>query len=318
MFENIKNGFKTANATRKLVFSDKELFLYPIVSTIIAIFAAILLISLAILSVLALGPHATGSEMFVVGIVFLVLLVFVVTFFTTYLTMAMLIAFRAHGQGKHISFGDALGQTGPYKVLITEWAAFYTVVYLIIHTIEMLISRALSRSGIAGAIISDLITGGLNVALAAAVAFALPVILDEKKGPIDTLKSSSSFILKNFGNTFGGLLFTELYYLIFVIIGVILIFAPLFLLASNTISTIWALVLISVGLIFILVGSLLRYVLFNCFKLIVYEYKTKKTLPKGFDPKLIDGSVKKNSNNSNGNPPRPTPFSIGMGQQGGL
>ncbi len=318
MFENLKNGFKTANATRKLVFSDKQLFLYPILSVIIAIIAAILIIALGVIAFIALGTGATTLEMAIVFVVFFFILVFVVTLITTYMTMAMLIAFREHnkGKGNAISFGEALRRTNPYDVLIVKWAFFYSVVYMIIHTIELAIQRALSR-GIGGAIISDLITGGLNLALAAAIAFALPVILDEKKGPIDTLKSSASFILKNFGNTFGGLLFTELFYLIFVVIGIILIAVALLLLPSTALGGALAIGLIATGIILIIVGALLRYVLFNCFKLIVYEYKTKKVLPKGFDAKLIDSSIKQKGN-SKGNPPRPTPFSVGMGQQGGL
>ncbi len=297
---NIKNGFRVANATRKLVFSDKQLFIYPIIATLISIAIAVLVLG-ALLAAYIAGSFAgltTGELAFVVLIVFIILyfLTFVVT---TFFTVAMLLAFREHGKKNRISISDALTKTEPYTKLIIEWSAFYTIIVTIIHLIESAIRSLLSRYGVVGNVISGLFTGGLNLGLAAAVAFSLPVIIDEKKGPVATMKSSINFIMKNFGDTFGGLLFAEIFQIVFLLFGLGLIFLGIIAMSATNVALL-GIVLALVGVVVIIAGVLLRYVLFNCFKLIVYDYKTRGTLPKGFDAKLIDNSINRKNNPKGG------------------
>jgi MFS family permease len=315
MFENfisnIKNGFKVANATRKLVFSDKELFLYPIVSAIIGIAFAVLVIGIGA-ALLLTGAFAgmSGGQIVLIAVLLLILLYFLVYFVSTYFTIAMLIAFRSYAsgsKGKKIGMAEALGLTAPYTVLIIKWSIFYTIIVTIITIIAEAIRIALARFGIIGNIISGVLTGGINLALAASIAFAFPIILDEKKGPIATLKSSISFIMKNFGDTFGGLLFAEIFQIVFLLIGLGMIFLGILLYSVAVL----AIALVAIGLIVIVAGVLLRYVLFNCFKLIIYDYKTRGTLPKGFDKNLIDSSIKRKKN-QNGSKPL-SPFGVGTG-----
>ena len=327
MFDNfisgLKNGFRAANATRKLVFGDKQLFMYPVISAIISIIVALIIIGAAIglyiLGNLNVANHSAAVAMFIIT---LIIVYFVVLFISTYFTMAMLIAFREYTKGNRISIGTALSGASKYTKLILEWSIFYTIVVTVISIIEAAIRRAFMRFGVAGYIISGAITGGINLGLSAAVAFSLPVILDERKGPIDTIKASTGFIMKNFGDTFGGLLFAEIFQIVFLLMGLGLIFIgilPILLGGSaGTATVLFTIVFVALGIIAIIAGSLLRYVLFNCFKLIIYDYKTRKVLPKGFDAALIDNSVKKKSKPSNKGGVSLNPLSYGMGQEGGL
>ncbi|MDE1871601.1 MAG: hypothetical protein KGI06_05185 [Candidatus Micrarchaeota archaeon] len=294
---NIKNGFNIANTTRRIVFRDKQLFAYPIASTVISIVVAVLIFAAAF-GIYVFG-HMQTLDSHVVGFMFFVVAViayFIIFFIGTYFTMAMLIAFREFSKGKRITMGQALGMTSQYKKLILEWSAFYIIIATIIHVVEGLIRGALSRYGFTGNIISSFITGGANLAFAGAVAFSLPVILDNRTGPIETIKSSTGFILKNFGDTFGGLVFAEIFQIALTLLGLVVIFLAFLALPSILL----AIALFSIGMVLIVAGLLMRYVLFNCFKLIVYDYKTKKVLPKGFDAKLIESSIKKKKKSPGG------------------
>jgi len=292
MFDNlidgIKNGFKVANATRKLVFSDKQLFAYPVIAAIVSIVIAVILLVAAFLILISGGTTSIPAAAIVSFIILLIITFFVVYFITTYFTIAMLLAFRSFTSGKRIGMSEALSMTAPYIRLIFEWSVFSVVVATIIHIIEGVIRGIFSRFGPAGNIISGFITGAANIGLAAAVAFALPIIIDEKKGPVETIKLSVGFITKNFGDTFGGLVFAEIFQIVMTLAGIGLI-----VLGVISGSVLILIVLAIIGLLTIISGVLLRYVLFNCFKLIVYDYKTQKKLPKGFDAKLIDSSIKK-------------------------
>ena len=327
MFDNfingIKNGFKVANATRKLVFKDKQLFAFPVISAVISVIAVVIILAAGFAVYFAGNFQSlSNSANIALFIVFMIIVYFVVFLISTYFTMAMLIAFRAYSQGKKISIGAALGSTSPYMALIVQWSLFYTIIATIIRFVEGLISAALSRYGITGRIISSLLTGGINLTLAAITTFALPVILDEKTGPIQTIKESTSFIMKNFGDTFGGLFFAEIFEIALILIGFGLIFIGIlpFILGSSasagTATIIFTIAFVSLGFIVIIIGVLFRYVLFNCFKLIVYDYKTRKKLPKGFDAKLIEASIKKKR--KSGGTGGLSAIGLGMGQQGGL
>lgn len=313
LIANIKNGFKVANATRRLVFSDKELFVYPIIAALISIAIAVLVLGAMLAGYIA-GAFAglTNSELALVAIIAFVVLYFLIFFVTSFFTVAMLLAFRDHRKRSIMTVGAALGKTAPYTKLILEWSAFYTIIVTIIHLIESAIRSLLSRYGVVGNVISGLLTGGINLGLAAAVAFSLPVIIDEKKGPIATMKSSMSFIMKNFSDTFGGLLFAELFEIVLLLVGLGIIALGV-LAMSATRSIVLGIVLALVGIVVIITGVLLRYVLFNCFKLVVYDYKTRGTLPKGFDAKLIEGSIKR-KNNPKGGKFGINTFGVGSGQ----
>lgn len=300
MFDNfiagIKNGFRAANATRKLVFSDKELFAYPIIAALVSIAIAALVLELILTAYLA-GTFSglTAAELAFMAIITFVALYFIIFFVTSFFTVAMLLAFRAHGRRSKMGIGEALGKTAPYTKLILEWSAFYTIIVTIIHLIESAIRGMFSRYGVVGNVLSGLFTGGISLGLAAAVAFSLPVIIDEEKGPIATMKSSISFIMKNFGDTFGGLLFAEIFQIMLLLVGI-----GVMVLGILSGSLVLAKVLALAGMVIIIAGVLLRYVLFNCFKLIIYDYKTRGTLPKGFDAKLIESSINRKSSPKGG------------------
>lgn len=293
---SIKNGFRIANATRKIVFQDKQLFMYPIASALISIIAGILMFAAASGIYVFAHLQSLGSTTRFVFFAFAVIAYLLVFFVGTYFTIAMLIAFKEHTKGKHIKMGEALEATSQYKMLILEWSTFYVVIATIIHIVEGLIRGALSRYGFTGNIISGFITGGANLSFAAAVAFAIPIILESKTDPIETIKSSTAFILKNFGDSFGGILFAELFQILFGIAGIAIIFIAFLAMPSMFIS----IAMFSIGIVLIIAGVLIRYVLFNCFKLIIYDYKTKRQLPKGFDAKLIESSIKKKKKSPSG------------------
>jgi hypothetical protein len=319
MFDNfingIKNGLNVANATRKLIMHDKELFMYPVLAALFSLVAAVLILGagfgLYLVAHFAVMSHAASIALLIITII---VLYFVVFFISTYFTMAMLIAFRSFAKGKRIGMGASLDATAPYTKLILEWSVFYTIIATIIHIIEGAIRALFARFGFIGNIISGLITGGANLALAAAVAFALPVILDEKEGPVDTIKASTTFIMKNFGDTFGGLVFAEIFQIVLTLIGIGVIALGVLVILGSPALLLLSIILFVVGILLIIVGVLFRYVLFNCFKLIVYDYKTRKTLPKGFDAKLIDSSIKRKKQQGKGSGVSPVGF---FGQQQG-
>ena len=273
MFSNIKKGWELGKATRKLVFKDKRLMVFPLVAAvaIIAEMAAILLPSTLFLMVY--------SNSFYYFILVLLLFYFVVTFTSTYVIMAMFIGFRSFSNKRQIGFKDAFKQVRPYTKLIAEWSLFYAIIIVGIRLLESRIR------GIAGLIFGAAIAFAIGIA----TLFVVPVILDKKLSPIKALKESSSFIIKNFGKTFGGLAYVDLYGLAIILLGIFLVIAGFFLVSFNLIVGA-AVILIGIGIAAI--GGMITSMLSNIFRLIIYDFISYGKIPEGFTSDMLKNAVK--------------------------
>lgn len=288
MFDNIKKGWAVGSATRKLVFQDKDLLYYPLLGMVVALveFLVIFLVPLVLFK---------GSDL--LSLVELVVF-YVITFFTsTYVLMAMYLAFRSFIAGKRIGMGEAFNQVAPYWLLILEWAVFSTIILMIVRVIE-------SRLGF----ISRILFGSLmSLGIAIATYFAVPVMLDKKLGPIGTVEESAKFTIQNFGTTFGGFAYSELYSLMLTIAGiVILIFG--FVLGLAVGQPILSILSIAAGFLLIVFSVLLNYTLINVFKLIIYEHANGKPLPNGFDDAMISSAMNRKPGKGGGAAAQPAPL----------
>ena len=279
MFENVKQGWELGKQVRKLVFSDHDLVLYPILSAIV-VFAEMLVI---FASFFLLAPFSYSAGPGPVYVIALFIFYLVSTFTSTYILVALLLAFRAYAAGHKISMGEAFSQTFQYAKLILEWAIFFSIVLLIIRLIEQ-------RLGMIGRLIFGLVAG---IAIGVATIFVVPVIIDNRVGPIKAIKLSAEFFVRNFGKTFGGFVYSDLYNLMFILSGIALI-------VVGAIATIASLILgaavVIFGFVLVVFGMVMNFLTINVFKLILYEYINGKGLPKGIDESLIKNVVKKGRN----------------------
>lgn len=287
MFEGVisglTQGLEAADATRRLVFNDKELFLYPVM-----IIAAALAVGIVVFGSLLLSGHI---NLLTVSLAFLVFY-FIVAFISTYFLVAMLINFGSFLENKRIGIAASFKRANQYLHLILFWAVFYFAVMVVIMIIENIIRNVL------GNFIGGIIDAIISIAFTVMTLFSVPIIVEDQVGPIEATKRSIKFIKDHFLQTFAGFVYNEIIHLVLVIFGVMLLVAAALLSGNYLTISIFLFVL---GLLFIVVGRLIYYVLFNCFKLIVYNYYTgKRTLPDGFTKQLIEGSVKNKKKSSAG------------------
>ncbi len=283
MFETLINGFKLGSATRKLVFKDKRLLLYPILMGITALAEFFVILGGSIIAGGELATSAQSSYILLTTLAIGIILFYLIsTFTTTYLTIAMLLSFREFAKGKEASIGTSISSAKPYAKLAFEWAVFYSTVVLLLNIIE---SRF---RGAANFIISAV--GSL--ALTVAIMFAIPVIIDQKVGPIKAIEASAKTLVGHFGATFGGIVYTELYGLIVIILGALIIIGGIF---SSSASLALGVLIAAIGFILVVFGMILGFSLSTIFRFILYEYVNGKPLPEGFDENLIKAGIKKNN-----------------------
>lgn len=276
MFENVKAGWALGKQVRKLVFSDRGLIIYPILSAVV-VFAEMLLIFLSFFLTI---PFTYSQGPGAIYILALFIFYLASTFTSTYILVALLLAFRAYASGKRISMGEAFSQTRQYAKLILEWAIFYSVVIMVVRLIEQ-------RLGAIGRIIFGLASG---VAIGIATIFVIPVIIDNRVGPIHAMKQSAEFFLKNFGKTFGGLVYSDLYNLMFIAGGIAIIIMGALALSA---SAILGVAVATLGVVLFVFGMIMNFLTTNVFKLILFEYMNGKGLPNGISEELMKQSIQK-------------------------
>jgi hypothetical protein len=279
----MKAGWRLARQVRHSVSKDRTLYLFPILSGFVGVFLFAMTF-LALFLAFPLGSSG-GDYLYLLGFILAYILV---GFFSTYFLMSMLIAYRAYASGNPISFRSAMSQGWEFKLQILEWAVFYTILVMILRVIE---------SRFRG-IVQLIVASAGSILIAIATFFAVPAILDNKVGPIKAVEESVSAIKKNFGSTFGGVAYVDLYTLIFTLGGLLIILLSIFLISSVA-SMLIMISGIAVGLVIMAFGVILNYTYLNVLKLVLFDYINGKGLPEGFNEVDIRNAIRKKGTGSN-------------------
>jgi len=274
----MKAGWRLAKTVRKSVARDRTIFLYPILSGIVSV-AVFILIFVSLFIAL---PASSGGYTILFYMGFLFLAYIIMAFISTYILLSMLIAYRAFNSGNPVTIRNSLRKAWGYAPQALEWSLFYSVLIMILRIIESRIR------GIGGILIGA--TGSFMIAVA--TFFVVPSILDNKSGPIRAIEQSVSTIRKNFGETFGGVAYVDLYTLGFTLGGFIIFIIGLTVIPS-TVPSIFVAVLIIVGLMLIALGIIFNFTYMNVLKLVLFDYINGRGLPEGFNEADINAAIKR-------------------------
>ncbi len=286
MFESMKSGWHLAGQVRKSISGNKKLYIYPVLSGIVSVIIFALTFFILILEIPISGYT---YYYYIAGIFVAYVLVY---FFATLIIMAMMISYRSVETNNPVTLIEAFSSTKKYTVKAFQWAILYSVLLMILRAVE---SRV---RGIGGIIIASIGSFAITVA----TFFVVPVILDYNTGPIKAIKMSVDTIKSHFGNTFGGVIYIDLYTLIFTGGGFLLLIVSAILFGSG-IPLIVIAVTAVIAVIMIVLGLILNFTYMNIFKLILFDYVNGKGLPDGIDENLLNLSIRHRINGSMGNGP---------------
>ena len=286
MFESMKSGWHLAGQVRNSISGNKKLYIYPVLSGIVSVIIFALTFFILILEIPISGYT---YYYYIAGIFVAYVLVY---FFATLIIMAMMISYRSVETNNPVTLIEAFSSTKKYTVKAFQWAILYSVLLMILRAIE---SRV---RGIGGIIIASIGSFAITIA----TFFVVPVILDYNTGPIKAIKMSVDTIKSHFGNTFGGVIYIDLYTLIFTGGGFLLLIVSVILFGAG-IPLIVIAVTAVIAVIMIVLGLILNFTYMNIFKLILFDYVNGKGLPDGIDENLLNLSIRHRINGSMGNGP---------------
>ena len=279
--DRIKRSWQLAKASLDVLKHDKELLIFPLVSSIVMIFVTLTFMIPTLMGNLLDGILNTGVPVFGYVVLFLFYLVqyFVVYFNTTALVGAAMIRLRGGDPTVKNGFKIAFSQILP----ILGWSLVSATVGLLLN---MLSNKSKGKSSGISSLIASLLGAAWNV-----VTFlVVPVIAAEGLGPIKAIQRSWNLLKRSWGEQIAGTLSIGLVFgLIGLGGGLLLVGAGVglsILLESIIPGILFGILLV----VFIMVLSLFSSTLTGIFTASVYAYAAEGQVGM-IDESLIQGAI---------------------------
>ena len=283
MFDKFSRSWELIKASSTVLRQDKELLVFPLLSSLAAIVVALSFI----LPLVATGAfaqlHDNGELQplhVVVGFAFYLSQNFVIFYFNAALVGAAMI--RLEGGDPTVSDGLRIANSKLGAIL--GYAAIAATVGILLRMIE-------ERLGVVG----RWVTGLLGVAFTLATFLVVPLLVTRDIGPVDAVKESASLLKKTWGESIIGNA------------GMGLVFGlAYFALIALGVATVVGLVNIQSGLLAITTGAmfiaafillaLIQAALQGVYSAALFRFATTGNAGAGFDSALLGDAFRQKSN----------------------
>lgn len=265
------------SAAWQILWEDKTLLLLPIASS------ACLMLLTASFAVPAILGALTGASMsdglqeleswsYAGMFLFYVVTYGVAIFFNAALAICVLRKL----EGKQATILDGLREALSCFPQILGWALVSATIGVVLKTIER-------RSGFIGNMVARM----LGLAWTVATFLVVPVLVAERKGPLDAIHASVQLLRRTWGeDLLAGLGFGMLYFF-WAIPG-----AFAFVIGAGMIAThpILAIAIMVLAILYFPLLGLVLSTMSTIFDVVLYRYASTGTITPGFDRELLDGS----------------------------
>lgn len=273
MFRRLRASWALTKACFWVLRQDKELMLFPIFCGLLTILAAAVMIipGWSLLSA-EVSEQSLNLGLGCLALVWGFISYSIIIFFN----VAVLSCVKIRLEGGDPTVADGFKAGFSNLGVIFSWAAVGGIVTLIMRQLE-------ENLGFLGAIMSK----SLGSAFGVASFFAIPVMVFEKKGPVDAFKRSGEIIKKTWGEALGA-------YLGFSILTTIATWLVLFSMVGSIVATISlnTVVPFQIGMAFSLVAVLVTAIVSSClsqiFQAALYVYATTGEIPQSLGAELLE------------------------------
>ncbi len=261
MLTRLSNSWALLKASVRVLMADKELIVFPIVSTI-----GVLLVTLTFALPMFLSSFFDraffGGQIQVLAILavflFYVVQYTVIFFANTALVGAALIRLR----GGDPTVGDGFRIAASRMLPILGYA-------LIAATVGMLLRALSSRSRGLGRMVISLIGFAWNIA----TYLVVPVLAVENVGPIEAIQRSVNLLKRTWGEQLAGNLGLGAIFVLFYL-AVVIVLAPVFILAINAQSAALVIAVVIIAILMFSIVGLAQATLEGIYAAAVYQYAT--------------------------------------------
>jgi hypothetical protein len=282
MFERISRSWELVKASYAVLRADKELIVFPLVSTIATLIVIIIFAIPALLAGVFDNMADNGNPGvagYVITFLFYLVMYFVAIFANTALVGAAMIRLRGGDptleDGLRIAM-DHVGQIFGYAIIAA--------------TVGMILRAIQERFGWAGQLVAWL--GGMAWNLATYL--VVPVLVVDNVGPVEAIQRSAALLKKTWGEQIVGNFSIGLVFGLLTVAAALLIGAPLIFLAVATGSVVVIVLAVIIVVMVIAAISLIGATLNGIYVAAVYRYAVEGEVnPDYFPPGLIQGAFRR-------------------------
>jgi hypothetical protein len=280
MFDRISRSFQLARASWNVLYSDKKLVIFPILSGlgVLLVMASFIgpLVGLQMAGKINLDPEANNGQLpwwiYLVLFGFYFANYFVIIFCNAALVSCAILRFN----GEEPTLGDGIGAAAARLPQILAWTLVSATVGLILKAIE----NANEKVG-------QFISAILGTAWTVVTFFVIPVLVVEKLGPFAAISRSVALLKKAWGEALAGNFGLGLFKFLLVLPGILLLFAA-GAAAGASLPTALIIALAILGVIWLLGASAIGAALDTIFLSALYQYAAFDKVPNGFDRQSIE------------------------------
>ncbi|GAB4307487.1 MAG: DUF6159 family protein [Phototrophicales bacterium] len=281
MFKSFSNGWQLVKASYNVLKQDKELMIFPLLSTIAVIAVTIvMMIPLSAMGIFESTETATtasqasssgpnGFVLFLLAFLFYFIMYTIVIFCNTALVGAAMIRLDGGDPTVQDGFRIASERVGA----IIGYAAIAATVGMILQGLQ---NAARESDNMAVAIIGSIFTGLLEVAWNLITFLVVPVLVMERVGPIDAIKRSGSLLKQTWGeNIAASFSMGVIQFLVMLLIGIV-VGVPMIMLASSAGGVV---AFLAIAVLVVLLGfvALFFATLNGIFQAALYKWATAET-----------------------------------------
>jgi len=298
MFRSLSTSWELAKASYGVLRSDRQLIIFPLISTILTMIVAVTFIaplipffmhsSMSSFAVASNGhyyqsraPGGSGHSAlyYIWAFTFYLSQYFVIFFANTALVSAAIIRLRGGSPTVADGFSVARSRIGS----IFCYALIASTVGMVLRTIQ-------ERVGILGKIVTAI----FGVAWTVATFLVTPVLVLENPGAIGAIKRSTALLKQTWGEQIVGTVGISVVFS-WIMLGILVVFGSLFVAAAVAGSTAMAVTSGILLVLALLALALIQSALSGIYTAAVYLYAAEGFTPGAFDGDTIRGAFKTKS-----------------------
>lgn len=277
MGEKLSNSWAMIKASAKVLKSDKELIIFPIISSI-----AVLLITISFAIPIFINSDAqkTVSVFKIPALPFLFIYYFLIYFVIIFLNSALVSAALIRLKGGNPTLSDGIRIASGHILPIIGYALISSTIGIILNWIQ-------ERLGVFGKIFSFISNFAWNIA----TFLVVPILVTEGIGPIEAVKRSTQLLKKTWGEQLIGNIGIGLFFGL-IVIGLLILFLPVVIYSSLERMHI---VTISVGVLFAIISLLIIIIastLNTIYTAALYRYASEGVVSDNFNESILRNSFR--------------------------
>lgn len=216
----------------------------------------------------------------------IVLGVFAIQFVFVLMSAGLVAAADAELAGRDASFGYGVSKATGRLGALLQWSVILTIVTFILGLL-----RGNNQGGLATVVLRNVLAAAAGVMWQLVTFFVLPFIMLEQKGAMSAIKESSTLFRERWGmQILGGVRIGARIGLLFILPGLVLVVAGVFILSAGT--ALAGVPLIVIGILLWSLGALLMGALKGVFTVALFHYAKDGTVLADFTPDELLSAVR--------------------------